>query len=224
MKRSAPGFTLIELLVVIAIIAILAAVLFPVFARARESARQTKCLSNMGQLARAFLSYCNDYDGCLPSGARYDVWEPTDWVWTKGQYWWKQSPQQVAKVITDGSLFPYVKDLNVYMCPSDKLARVKRLSYSMNAALIDSGNAGLSLDELRKAASLVILLVNEESTDDPRGMWYCRLNDGFYAYNSAEDVPQPIHNGGCVVAYCDGHAKWWERNALIAHADEFYPY
>jgi prepilin-type N-terminal cleavage/methylation domain-containing protein/prepilin-type processing-associated H-X9-DG protein len=183
MKRSAPGFTLIELLVVIAIIAILAAVLFPVFARARESARQTK-----------------------------------------GQYWWKQSPQQVAKVITDGSLFPYVKDLNVYMCPSDKLARVKRLSYSMNAALIDSGNAGLSLDELRKAASLVILLVNEESTDDPRGMWYCRLNDGFYAYNSAEDVPQPIHNGGCVVAYCDGHAKWWERNALIAHADEFYPY
>jgi len=66
MKRSRNGFTLIELLVVIAIIAILAAILFPVFARAREKARQTSCLSNLKQLSLAILMYAEDYDETLP--------------------------------------------------------------------------------------------------------------------------------------------------------------
>jgi prepilin-type N-terminal cleavage/methylation domain-containing protein/prepilin-type processing-associated H-X9-DG protein len=224
MARKQHGFTLIELLVVIAIIAILAAILFPVFAKAKESARQTKCLGHMGQLARAFVTYCNDYGGCLPTAARYNGWQSTDWVWTSGDYWWKKSTREVTKVVTNGSLFPYVMDMNVYTCPSDKLARVKRLSYSMNGYLVSGSGpeVGMSLDEIRKPSE-TILLTNEESTDDPRGMWWCRLNDGFYAYGSEFDVPQPIHNGGCIVAYCDGHVKWWERNALIAHADQFYP-
>src|SRR5271165_1518177 len=64
-KRS--GFTLIELLVVIAIIAILAAILFPVFAQAREKARQASCQSNLKQLGLAFLQYAVDYDGCFPA-------------------------------------------------------------------------------------------------------------------------------------------------------------
>jgi prepilin-type N-terminal cleavage/methylation domain-containing protein len=70
-KRSRPqpqGFTLIELLVVIAIIAILAAILFPVFARAREKARQTTCMSNLKQIGVAFLMYTQDYDEVYPSG------------------------------------------------------------------------------------------------------------------------------------------------------------
>jgi len=65
MRSRNRGFTLIELLVVIAIIAILAAILFPVFARAREKARQTSCLSNLKQLALAMISYVNDYDNLL---------------------------------------------------------------------------------------------------------------------------------------------------------------
>jgi len=67
-RQRKSGFTLIELLVVIAIIAILAAILFPVFARAREKARQTTCLSNMKQVALATLMYASDYDECLPIG------------------------------------------------------------------------------------------------------------------------------------------------------------
>src|SRR5438067_7411849 len=66
--RGRPAFTLIELLVVIAIIAILAAILFPVFARARESARRSTCLSNLRQLGTATMMYLQDYDDTYPSG------------------------------------------------------------------------------------------------------------------------------------------------------------
>src|SRR5450432_3744586 len=66
-QRRRKGFTLIELLVVIAIIAILAAILFPVFAQARESARKTSCLSNQKQIGLGFLMYTQDYDSAFPS-------------------------------------------------------------------------------------------------------------------------------------------------------------
>lgn len=90
------GFTLIELLVVIAIIAILAAILFPVFARARESARRTNCVSNLSQLSKASLMYASDYDEALPVGA------------TQGN--------PLLNVVS--GLYPYVKSQTVFYCPS----------------------------------------------------------------------------------------------------------
>ncbi len=96
MKRN-KAFTLIELLVVIAIIAILAAILFPVFAKAREKARQTTCLSDMKQLGLGVLQYIQDYDETYPIGSsgfeRYSNW-PVE-------------------------ILPYVKSLGVYRCPDD---------------------------------------------------------------------------------------------------------
>lgn len=95
-SRDRRGFTLIELLVVIAIIAILAAILFPVFAQAREKARQTSCLSNMKQLGLAMIMYTQDYDEAF-------VGTP---LWQLNPSW----PQRIE---------PYLKNIGVLRCPSD---------------------------------------------------------------------------------------------------------
>lgn len=97
------GFTLIELLVVIAIIAILAAILFPVFARARENARKSSCQNNLKQLALGFKQYINDFDERYPLVAS----EATGSATGVPPYGWADSLQ------------PYIKNTQVYQCPSD---------------------------------------------------------------------------------------------------------
>jgi prepilin-type N-terminal cleavage/methylation domain-containing protein/prepilin-type processing-associated H-X9-DG protein len=96
MRRN-EGFTLIELLVVIAIIAILAAILFPVFAQAREKARQISCLSNEKQMGLAIMQYVQDYDETFPQGVQNNWWADT----------WPLLVQ------------PYVKNLDIFRCPDD---------------------------------------------------------------------------------------------------------
>jgi len=97
-RSHSSGFTLIELLVVIAIIAILAAILFPVFAKVREKARQTACLSNEKQLGLAFLQYIQDNDEELPCGPYGLTTYEVGWA---------------------GEVYPYVKSSNVFTCPDD---------------------------------------------------------------------------------------------------------
>jgi len=101
------GFTLIELLVVIAIIAILAAILFPVFARAREKARQASCQSNLKQIALAFKMYDQDYDERTPGGwyASWNATEPYFWCWT---------------------IYPYLKNKQLLVCPSNTAGTMGR--------------------------------------------------------------------------------------------------
>jgi prepilin-type N-terminal cleavage/methylation domain-containing protein/prepilin-type processing-associated H-X9-DG protein len=104
MKRfRKPAFTLIELLVVIAIIAILAAILFPVFAQAREKARMTTCISNMRQIGTGLTMYAQDYDESFPFIRFHTGPDPRDWVWKQ-------------------AIGPYVKSKDVYKCPSNPMA------------------------------------------------------------------------------------------------------
>lgn len=121
-----PAFTLIELLVVIAIIAILASILFPVFARAREKARAASCQSNLKQLGLGIAQYTQDYDekfpgsGVVPPGAFNDV--GTGWA---------------------GLIYPYVKSAGVYTCASDASANFKCLSTS-GACIVDQNPQGVT--------------------------------------------------------------------------------
>ncbi len=102
-KTTARGFTLIELLVVIAIIAILAAILFPVFAQAREKARQTSCLSNMKQIGLGIMQYVQDYDETYSTAYYYkdDMGQPG------GYFHWS------------ALIMPYTKNEGIFVCPSD---------------------------------------------------------------------------------------------------------
>ena len=112
------GFTLIELLIVIAIIALLAAILFPAFARAREKARQTACQSNLKQLAMGMLQYSQDYDEHLPFGL-YGQGPITNALIGGYQYNGAGSVGGAAPIYGWNDLiFPYVKNTQVYVCPS----------------------------------------------------------------------------------------------------------
>lgn len=111
-RRANIGFTLIELLVVIAIIAILAAILFPVFAKAREKARQISCLSNMKQLGLGFAQYTQDNDEKSPNGIN---------VYAPGGNGWA------------GEVYPYVKSVQVYKCPDDPTGNQVFVSYAYNS-------------------------------------------------------------------------------------------
>ncbi len=132
-NKSVDGFTLIELLIVLTVIAILAAMLFPVFARARERARQTTCLSSERQFGLAFAQYTQDYDERNPSGT----------IGNLGRGW-------------AGQAFPYVKSADLYKCPDDATRAYEGdlrvlISYAMN-----SNSAGISLAEF-EAPSLTVL-------------------------------------------------------------------
>jgi prepilin-type N-terminal cleavage/methylation domain-containing protein/prepilin-type processing-associated H-X9-DG protein len=197
LKRRA--FTLIELLVVIAIIAILAAILFPVFAQAREKARQSSCLSNVKQLNTALVMYTNDYDEQLPGAAPGNAtsfWGSVYGHWVPGL--WVDNANPCA--VENGGLFSYVKSAGVYRCPSDQAKDTKRLSYSINSAL-----NWMPLARANAPADLVSF-VDESAT----------LNDGWFAYGgqNAGDVPSFVHTGGANFGFVDGHARFFRRQML----------
>jgi prepilin-type N-terminal cleavage/methylation domain-containing protein/prepilin-type processing-associated H-X9-DG protein len=113
--RRHSAFTLIELLVVIAIIAILAAILFPVFAQAREKARQSSCASNMKQLAMGLISYSSDYDELFPLATNeVNLINPA------------VAPTRLFDVTWVNFTQPYIKNLNIFICPSTKDFRQAR--------------------------------------------------------------------------------------------------
>ncbi len=220
MGNRARGFTLIELLVVIAIIAILAAILFPVFSKARAKAQQTTCLSNIKQLALAELTYATDWDDTLPIWCLYGVY---------GSGWrtsWRYE------------IYPYVKNLQIYRCPShsyrlwngsrqsiepwfdgqpgDRAPTYKGASYVMNFG--DWSFDHLRLSSHEQSAQLV-LLAEGDTWDNPwTGYWSnqgvgCRdPEDGGNAALYGEGGTR--HNHGSNVAFFDGHAKWYEADGL----------
>src|SRR5438552_3017274 len=129
MRTHKSAFTLIELLVVIAITASLAAILFPVFAQAREKARQTACLSNVKQLGLSFAMYSQDYGEKNPNGV--------NWYYPGGNGW-------------AGQTYPYVKNAQIFLCPADSAGAGAFSSYGYNSN--NTAPTGASVDGFSIAA------------------------------------------------------------------------
>jgi prepilin-type N-terminal cleavage/methylation domain-containing protein/prepilin-type processing-associated H-X9-DG protein len=207
-RRNTNGFTLIELLVVIAIIAILAAILFPVFAQAREKARQTTCLSNLKQIMLAEMQYVQDYDEthCYVYG---NNGQP-DYSWTQ-------------------LLAPYTKSKQVFTCPSDTYDRgtndkngsnvvigtpANPVSYSLTLAWGDWAGewsaSGSPEAKITSPASTIFLSERWNGYHFYSAGWaadnWC--DGGEFLLGQGGIAGATGHGGGSNYAFCDGHAKW----------------
>ncbi len=227
-QNGRSAFTLIELLVVIAIIAILAAILFPVFARARENARRSSCQSNLKQISLGVLQYIQDYDekfpGIIVQGGSA----------ANPPYGWADTIQ------------PYLKSTQIYQCPSDPQAPVSGpgsadyTDYYINAALGNTGtqaaavynNGGISQAALENS-SLTILNIDGSgvtSTGRPNGSADARYRgngNGTTGTGSGTNSPSVPATGGFAssggiyqrhlegtnMSFADGHVKWYKTNA-----------
>lgn len=215
-KKPQSGFTLIELLVVIAIIAILAAILFPVFARAREKARTASCQSNLKQIALAAIMYAQDYDEVYCTWGRWDLAavypEPAGFDGASAGIAWPSL------------LFPYIKNLQIYRCPS---ITPNRISYMINARAGCAQYGSWVMADIKFPAERIMFA--EGILGGQNGCWtgYPGLTynaTNWVGYNHAyENNPTTFfvfntpHNRGGNVAFFDGHVKLLPWNKLVSY-------
>jgi prepilin-type N-terminal cleavage/methylation domain-containing protein/prepilin-type processing-associated H-X9-DG protein len=243
-NRRNQGFTLIELLVVIAIIAILAAILFPVFAQAREKARSASCLSNLKQVGIAVMMYTQDYDEVYPANYTYRPWSGNQGGGldqSQGLFWWQDL------------VAPYIKNAAVFLCPSASphLAYTYGRPNGLVSPLIKDYTASVSCDGRTPAPwnsavacgvfvngdSASRTLANVEAPADTIAifdglnfeLWRIEQTDAWvnsgrgpsFWGNDPDPVNHPFghvakrHTGGFNATYADGHAKWIRNSRLI---------
>ena len=188
--KSAKGFTLIELLVVIAIIAILAAILFPVFAQAREKARQASCISNNKQGGLAILQYVQDYDEQFPSG-RMGIPAATTAAQNNAE----------AGLGWAGSVYPYSKSVQVLRCPDDPTAisgsLAQPISYAYNYNVPVNGGAIASLNAPATTVMLAEVkntLANATKAGEPNPDPATNVNSPAPSYSATTDGVQILMN------------------------------
>ena len=207
-RHTNTAFTLIELLIVISIIAILAGMLFPVFAQAREKARQTTCISNERQLGLAIIQYSQDYDEQIPSGT----------IGVLGQGW-------------AGQVYPFVRSAALYRCPDDATDEDKGDPHLLISYALNCNAARLSQASFTASASTILLFevndsfadVKTAETTSPTGRGLPGDNcpecgkpfgaDYYATGNMGNDAPplsttiRPYHDPMSNFLAADGHVK-----------------
>ncbi len=235
------AFTLIELLVVIAIIAILASILFPVFARARENARRASCLSNLKQIGLGAMMYVQDYDEKYPPSYLVTSQTPPDGIqWSAGAWFWQQI------------IYPYTKSDQIYICPSAQpypyggpysynygASQGIFIGYETAVPIHPAGTPSptLSMASVTKPSETYMLM--DSGGYDP----YPVPSGGVLTSNGWRYLPGAYKNAGvaCLagqsytadcqsdgrhfdglnIAFADGHAKWLKSVTVIREAQNF---
>jgi len=206
------GFTLIELLVVIAIIAILAAILFPVFAQAREAARTTACRSNLKQVGNAMMMYVQDYDGTYPYWGGFTV---------GGYIFWKLDPYIKGMSATSA------ERKSVWVCPS-RAGTTTQNSYGYNYLRlgnittattgylgVNGYNAPASEASLDAPADTVAFLDALDIVRPPYGVQVNGYPDTVGGWHYIRNTANQDNNGRTNVLFCDGHVKTMIRRQLV---------
>jgi prepilin-type N-terminal cleavage/methylation domain-containing protein/prepilin-type processing-associated H-X9-DG protein len=270
MKRR--GFTLIELLVVIAIIAILASFLMPVFSKARESARQATCVSNIKQNMLAILMYAEDYDDTFPL-ARMDAPSVGALPAPQGG-WYTGWPNTIFWM---QAIYPYTQNVGISSCPDAQWGKSQPWTGNYGANISTSNNSSpmlsvfgmaywkggsvgsgahivqpsASSNQIAESSSVYAIMdagdycVSYYECTNAYGGWGPKFTSteakyvpgtgkllvptegtpaasASFAPGCQADFMTGRHNGGEIVGFCDGHAKWLPAQALIRQANNVY--
>lgn len=225
------AFTLIELLVVIAIISILAAILFPVFARARESARRASCLSNLKQIGLGVMMYTQDYDELYPRSIQkneqvlpIDGINDASFSGDRAWYWHK-------------IIYPYVKSVQLFRCPSSSSENVTEGNYGANRNVMGYySDATQSLASIDSPASTYMIMdsgaymiQSSRAATSPNSYWYFPGTSKFIGVTATSlgmsgwrvhDFEVGRHFDGANMIFADGHAKWLKSQTVFNEAEK----
>jgi prepilin-type processing-associated H-X9-DG protein/prepilin-type N-terminal cleavage/methylation domain-containing protein len=190
--RRSIGFTLVELLVVIGIIALLISILLPSLGRAREQAKATQCLSNLRELTKAWIVYADEQKGVVAPA----MTGPGQWV----------DNGDTQQSLTDGLFWLYIKNMDVYRCPSDPLARVR--TYSMNDYW--NGSWGTyqhvkKIQQVKRPTEVFVFIEELDLRPYNMGSYVIEPYPGWVWV----DYPCVVHNKGTNLSFADGHVEFW---------------